>query len=81
MVLTWDRAFIYEPRQESDVADVLEVANAQLVEMRYYDELLDAELPRMYDLVAKRTRRSTRFAGVPTLRRSRTSPLRRWSPR
>ncbi len=51
VVLTWDRAFIYEPRRDTDVADVLEVANAQLLEMRYYDELLDAELPRMYDLV------------------------------
>jgi hypothetical protein len=51
VVLTWDRAFIYDPRGESDVADVLEVANAQLLEMRYYDELLDDELPRMYDLV------------------------------
>ncbi len=60
VVLTWDRAFIYEPRQDSDVADVLEVANAQLVEMRYYDELLDAELPRMYDL-AENTRRSARL--------------------
>ncbi len=52
VVLTWDRAFIYEPRGDSDVIDVLEIANAQLLEMRYYDELLDAELPRMYDLVA-----------------------------
>ncbi len=51
VVLTWDRAFIYEPRRDTDVADVLEVANAQLLEMRYYDELLDDELPRMYDLV------------------------------
>jgi hypothetical protein len=51
VVLTWDRAFIYEPRGDSDVAHVLEVANAQLLELRYYDELLDAELPRMYDLV------------------------------
>jgi hypothetical protein len=51
VVLTWDRAFIYEPRGDSDVADVLEVANAQLLQMRYYDELLDDELPRMYDLV------------------------------
>jgi hypothetical protein len=51
VVLTWDRAFIYEPRGDSDVADVLEVANSQLLELRYYDELLDAELPRMYDLV------------------------------
>lgn len=53
VVLTWDRAFIYEPRGDSDVIDVLEVANIQLLEMRYYDELLDDELPRMYDLVEK----------------------------
>ena len=33
------------------MADVLEVANVQLLEMRYYDELLDDELPRMNDLV------------------------------
>jgi hypothetical protein len=58
VVLTWDRAFIYEPRHDSDVADVLEVANAQLLEMRYYDELLDAELPRMYGLI-ERTQRTT----------------------
>jgi hypothetical protein len=59
VVLTWDRAFIYEPRGDSDVLDVLEVANAQLLEMRYYDELLDDELPRMYDLVAKARRTRT----------------------
>ena len=63
VVLTWDRAFIYEPRGDSDVADVLEVANAQLLEMRYYDELLDAELPRMYDLV-KTTRRGLNVLGA-----------------
>ena len=69
VVLTWDRAFIYEPRGDSDVADVLEVANAQLLEMRYYDELLDDELPRMYDLV-ETTRRglnvfaARRYAGL-----------------
>ncbi len=51
VVLTWDRAFIYEPRKDSDVADVIEVANAQLLELRYYAGLLDDELPRMYDLV------------------------------
>jgi molybdopterin converting factor small subunit len=69
VVLTWDRAFVYEPRGDSDVLDVLEVANAQLLEMRYYDELLDDELPRMYDLIAKarRTRNlltSKRFADL-----------------
>jgi hypothetical protein len=46
-VITWDRAFLYEPRRDTDVADVLEIANAQLLEMRTYDEMLDAELPRM----------------------------------
>ncbi len=59
VVLAWDRAFIYEPRGDADVIDVLEVANAQLLEMRYYDELLDAELPRMYDLVEAAQRRWT----------------------
>ncbi len=60
VVLTWDRAFIYEPRRDTDVADVIEVANAQFLEMRYYDELLDAELPRMFSLVegARRIRLS-----------------------
>jgi hypothetical protein len=50
-ILTWDRAFLYEPNGDSDVANILEVANAQLVEFRYYDELLDRELPPMYDRV------------------------------
>ena len=69
VVLTWDRAFIYEPRGDSDVADVLEVANVQLLEMRYYDELLDDELPRMNDMVAAARGRlhllaSRRYAGL-----------------
>lgn len=52
VVVTWDRAFIFEPRRDSDVIDIIEVANAQLLEMRYYDELLDGELSTMYNLVA-----------------------------
>jgi hypothetical protein len=62
VVLTWDRAFIYEPRGDSDVADVLEVANAQLLELRYYDELLDAELPGMYDRVEEARGATSLFA-------------------
>ncbi len=60
-VLTWDRAFIYEPRGETDVLDILEVTNAQLLEMRFYDELLDDELPRMYDLVESTRHGNTLF--------------------
>jgi hypothetical protein len=62
VALTWDRAFIVEPRDDSDVADVLEVANAQLLELRWYDELLDAELPRMREHVAETHRAFNLFA-------------------
>ncbi len=62
VVITWDRAFIYEPQQETDVADVLEMANAQLLEMRVYDEMLDDELPRMNRLVEAARRRTTLVA-------------------
>jgi hypothetical protein len=69
VVVTWDRAFIYDPRNDSDVMDVLDVANAQLLEMRYYDHLLDNELPRMYDEVQTMQRirpllSSRRFANL-----------------
>ena len=79
VALTWDRAFIYEPRGDTDVIDVLEVANAQLLEMRYYDELLDDELPRMYDLW--RPRAATGACPAPAA--SPTSPVdfTPWSPR
>jgi hypothetical protein len=68
-VLTWDRAFIYEPRGDSDVMDIIEVANAQVLQMRYYDELLDAELPRMYEAVGNARRglnlfRARRFSSL-----------------
>jgi hypothetical protein len=68
-VVTWDRAFVCEPRGDLDVVDILEVANAQFLECRYYDELLDGELPRMYELVRKARRglnilSSRRFADL-----------------
>ena len=55
-VLTWSSALIIDPTEgDSDVQLVLEFANAQLLELRYYDALLDAELPRMYDRIAELT--------------------------
>lgn len=51
VVLGWDRALVVEPSGSRDVIDILEVANAQLLELRIHDELLDRELPRMYDRV------------------------------
>jgi hypothetical protein len=55
------RALILEPGGEPDVADVLEIAQAQLLELLYYSDRLDAELPRMYDRI-ERARET--FAGL-----------------
>jgi len=60
VVLTWENALVVEPAtNDRDVEYILEFANAQLLELRYYDAVLDAELPAMYDRVAdaRRTRR------------------------
>ena len=51
VVISWARALILEPAGDTDVADILAVAHAQLLEFRYYDELLDTELSRMYDRI------------------------------
>jgi len=54
VVLSWDRAFVLDtPEGAADIADVLELATAQLLELRYYDQLLDRELDRMYERVAQ----------------------------
>ena len=56
-ILTWNNALVVEPLgSDSDVELVLEFANAQLLELRYYDALLDGELPRMYDRIASARR-------------------------
>ncbi len=56
-VLTWNTALVVEPVvEDKDVQYVLEFANAQLLELRYYDFLLDGELPRFYDEIANARR-------------------------
>ena len=43
-VVDWNSAFVHEPTGSSDVPDLLELATAQLLELRYYDAFLDREL-------------------------------------
>jgi hypothetical protein len=70
-VVTWDNALVVEPTAgDTDVQFVLEFANAQLLELRYYDNLLDAELPRMYDRIA-----AARRGGLIARFRGRYAPL------
>ena len=52
-IVEWNAAFLYEPSGSEDIVDLLEIANAQLLELRYYDTVLDAELARMYDVVGR----------------------------
>ncbi|MDI6907994.1 MAG: hypothetical protein QMC81_10995 [Thermoanaerobacterales bacterium] len=49
--LTWDTAIVYDPTGSPDIPDLLELANAQLLELRYYDQILDREIERMYDAI------------------------------
>ena len=57
-VLTWENALVVEPQSgDRDVEYILEFANAQLLELRVYDALLDAELPAMYDRIASARKR------------------------
>lgn len=47
--LTWDAALIYDPSGSMSIPDLLEFANAQFLELRYYNDLLEKEIDAMYD--------------------------------
>lgn len=59
-IIDWNSAFVLEPSGSRDIPDILEFATAQLLELRYYDGLLDLELARIYDDfgVARRRRQA-----------------------
>jgi hypothetical protein len=49
VVPTWNGAFVYDTEAGAQAAlEILEFANSQLLEFRYYDGLLDAELAGIY---------------------------------
>jgi hypothetical protein len=49
IVPTWNAAFIYDSEQAAQgTIELLEYANSQLLQFRYYDQLLDSELARIY---------------------------------
>jgi hypothetical protein len=49
VITTWSSALVYDTQLGAPgVLEILEFANSQLLEFRYYDQLLDAELARTY---------------------------------
>lgn len=49
VVAAWNGAFVYDTEAGAQGAlEILEFANSQLLEFRYYDQLLDRELERIY---------------------------------
>jgi hypothetical protein len=49
VVPTWNAAFIYDTEASAQgTMELLEYANSQLLQFRYYDQLLDTELARIY---------------------------------
>jgi hypothetical protein len=55
-VIGWNAAFLYDSTTGAETAiQLLEYANSQLLEFRHYDDLLTAELERVYKLVDEGT--------------------------
>jgi hypothetical protein len=54
VVINWDNALVMEPTGSMDIPDLLEFANAQLLELRVYDDMLDRELDAIYDRISPR---------------------------
>lgn len=55
VVVTWNTAFVYDTPQGAEGAcELMEFANSQLLEFRYYDALLDRRLDRVYAEIQER---------------------------
>ena len=48
IIITWDSALVYDASGSTELPELLEFASSQLLELRYYDGLLSAEMEKMY---------------------------------
>jgi hypothetical protein len=49
VMLSWDSALLCTPDPPTDITDLIEYANVQVLELRYYDRELTRQMERMYD--------------------------------
>ena len=61
VVVDWNSALVLEPTGNREICDILELATSQLLELRYYDGLLDKELARIYDRLERAGRELALF--------------------
>ncbi|HUK39040.1 MAG TPA: hypothetical protein VLV30_08000 [Methanomicrobiales archaeon] len=52
-VLAWDSALLCNPETPTDLIDLIEFANVQVLELRYYDRELTRQTEKMYDDIEK----------------------------
>ncbi len=62
VVVDWNSAFILDPAGGAELVAVLEFANSLLLNLRYYDDLLDAELRRIYADLSRNRQRAAFFS-------------------
>jgi hypothetical protein len=48
-ILSWDAALIVSPEPARDIIELIEFANIQALELRYYDRVLTQQMEKMYD--------------------------------
>jgi hypothetical protein len=53
-LIEWNSAIVIEPGGGREVPDILEFAVTQLMEMRFYDDLLDQKLNNLYNDIERR---------------------------
>lgn len=64
VIPTWNAAFVYDTPAGADAAlEIIEFANSQLLQFRYYDELLDNALANIYANVQKEAHWYDAFLG------------------
>lgn len=54
VVIDWDNGFVLSSEDAEDICDVMELANVQLLELRFFDNLLDSKLSGLYRQVVER---------------------------
>jgi hypothetical protein len=48
VIITWQAAFVYDADDLQTAVEILEFANSQLLQFRYYDDLLEREMAQIY---------------------------------